>query len=279
MTSAAAPRGIGLGLRVPFADALFDAAPPELGWLEVHPENYIGRGGRYADVLQRAAKRWPIVTHGLTMGFAQSTRVERERLTALREFADQIRTPWHSDHLAVTSMNGIFAHDLLPMPWTREALRICAERIRELEDALDRPVLFENLTYYATAASNELRELDFIHELLAATNAKLLLDINNVYVNAQNHGFDARTFIDALPLSRVQQIHVAGHLVDSEGFRIDTHAEPICDDVYALFERVLPRTGHVAVLLERDANFDSLDSIVMEVKKLDAIYRAALGAP
>ena len=164
---------------------------------------------------------------------------------------------------------------LLPLPFTDEAVAVVSQRISEAQDALGLPVALENVSYYAPMGADPLAEVDFLNEILSRTGAKLLLDVNNVYVNSQNFGFDARAWIDRVPADRVVQMHVAGHLVREDGLRIDTHGEDVCDDVYKLLEYTLKRTGEVPVLLERDQNLPPFERLVEEIKALDAIYQRA----
>ncbi|MBK8172858.1 MAG: DUF692 domain-containing protein [Sandaracinaceae bacterium] len=271
-------RGIGIGLRMPLAAEMLEQLPSAVRWLEVHPENYVERGGRYPATLDACRRHWPVVTHGLTMGFGSTAPVTKTRMATLCAFLDQVEAPWHSDHLALAGAEGMFVHDLLPVPWNRESLGVATARVREMADALKRPILVENLTYYATFDDSDRSEIQFITDLLDRTGAGLLLDVNNVYVNARNHGFDAEEWISQVPAERVVQIHVAGHLVRPDGLRIDTHAEEICADVYQLLERALQRVGHAPVLLERDGNFSKLGPLMREVQELDELYRRVLGA-
>lgn len=271
--------GIGLGLRSPLADTLFAAPPAALRWLEIHPENYLERGGRYQTLLDSARARFPLLTHGLSMGFGSLTPFDADYLRRLRALCESLRVPWHSDHLCFSSVDGVYLHDLLPLPFDRESIAVCVDRVREAQDALGIPIAVEHISYYARPRGSVLPEVDHLSEILERADAKLLLDVNNVYVNAMNHGFDARAFIDGLPLSRVVQLHVAGHLVRADGFRIDTHAEPVCEEVFALFEYALGKLGRpLPVLLERDDNFPDFAELAAEIERLDAIYRRVLGA-
>jgi uncharacterized protein (UPF0276 family) len=266
--------GIGLGLRSPLSKALFAAPPAGLRWLEIHPENYLARGGHYQTMLETARARFPLLTHGLSMGFGALTPFDAGYLRELRGLCEALRTPWHSDHLCFAGAEGIYAHDLLPLPFNRESLAVCADRVRQAQDALGIPIAVEHISYYALPPGSQLDEAEYLHELLERADAKLLLDVNNVYVNAMNHGFDAHAFIERLPLERVVQLHVAGHLVRPDGFRIDTHAEPICEEVFALFEHTLRKLGRpLPVLLERDDNFPDFTELAGEIERLDAIYR------
>jgi uncharacterized protein len=271
--------GIGLGLRSPLADATFASAPSALRWLEIHPENYLARGGRYQTLLETARARYPLLTHGLSMGFGALAPFDPDYLRNLRALCESLRVPWHSDHLCFSCVDGVYLHDLLPLPFERESIAVCVDRLREVQDALGIDVAVEHISYYARPAGSLLPELDHLNEILERADAKLLLDVNNVYVNAMNHGFDARAFIDGLPLSRVVQLHVAGHLVRADGFRIDTHAEPVCEEVFALLEYTLGKLRRpLPVLLERDDNFPDFAELAAEIERLDAIYRSALAA-
>lgn len=271
----AEPTGIGLGLRGAFADELFEQNPNEVRWVEIHPENYVRRGGRYQALVERASTLWPIVTHGLTLGFGTTERYDPVFVREVRALLDRYNVPWHSDHLCWPGVDGVMLHDLMPLPFTRDAVKNAVQRVREMRDALERPVAIENVSYYVGPGVAEMTEWDFLVEVAERADAKILLDVNNIYVNARNHGFDARTYIDKIPVERVVQMHIAGHLMTSEGFIVDTHAEPICDDVYSLFEYTLARTGPVPVLLERDDKFPTLDELLGEVRRLTAIYDRA----
>ena len=271
--------GIGLGLRQPLAAELFQAAPPGLRWLELHPENYLARGGRYAALLASARERYPLLTHGLSMGFGSLRPFEPDYLRALRTLIRELDCPWHSDHLCFSEVDGVYLHDLLPLPFTRESIDVAVARIREASAALEVPIAVEHISYYASPPGRELDEADHLHEILERADAKLLLDVNNVFVNAQNHGFDARAFVDRLPLSRVVQLHVAGHHVRADGVRIDTHAAPVCEEVYELFAYTMQKLARpLPVLLERDDQFPPFAELEQEIARLDQIYRAALAA-
>ena len=281
--------GVGLGLRIAMADAFLDA-PPErvekVRWLEVHPENYLRRGGRYTTLLAKARERWPLVTHGLSMCFGQTTPFEREFLTDLRAFLADLDVPWHSDHMCFGGAHGVFVHDLLPLPFTEEAVDTVGARYREARDTIDRELAIENVSYYAPQPGDPLDEARFIAEVVARSGAKLLLDVNNVFVNSRNHGFDPKEFLKLLPSEAVVQIHVAGHRIKDPGdpatgrpeLRIDTHGEAVCDEVYDLLDWTLRRIGPRPVLLERDNDVPPLDVLLDEVDRLDRIVREAARA-
>ncbi len=269
--------GIGLGLRAPLASAILGDAPASLRWLEVSPENYIGRAGAFVRHLDEALERYPVVTHGLTLCPGGVDALDDAYLADIDAFTRRLATPWHSDHLCFGTRGEAFLHDLLPIPFTRAQADHTARRMIEAQRRVEAPLALENISWYAHPGAPSLDEAEFIHEVLDRSGAKLLLDVNNVYVNACNHGFDARAMIDRMPLDRVVQIHVAGHLTMGDGFRIDTHGEGVCDEVYELLEHTLAKVGPVPVLLERDQNFPSWEAIVRELDRLDALWRRATG--
>lgn len=289
------PWGVGLGLRAELADELLELRP-RLGFVEVSPENHIGRGGRDEVALERAAALWPVVTHGLTMSLGGTEPLRRGYLADLRAFVAKVGSPWHSDHLCFTSHAGVVLHELLPIAFhEREVMRI-ADRIKEAEDALGCPMAIENVSMYAHPGRADMGEAEFLARLCEAADCRLLLDVNNAYVNATNHGFDVDTWMATVPVERVVQIHVAGHAWFEDGgdfapaevprsregragkLIVDTHGEDVAADVLALLERVLRRTGPVPVLLERDRSFPPLTDLLGEVRRLEALWERATGA-
>ena len=203
--TAKAIQGIGIGLRYAMAEATLSRDVPGLGWLEIHPENYVERGGRFRQVLERAAEKFPFATHGLTLGFGAAEPAEARYMRALRDFLHGLSVPWHSEHLCFSSSGGVMVHDLLPLPFTHEAVATAAARIGEARDQLELPIAIENISYYATlgrADEQQMGELEFLLEVLERADAKLLLDVNNVFVNSQNHRFDPRAYIDRIPVER-----------------------------------------------------------------------------
>ena len=270
--------GVGIGLRHDLAQELLRTAPAEVRWLEIHPENDVRRGGRFEQNLEQAGERWPIVPHGLSLGFGNVDPYDPAYVGQLKALLDRTGAGWYSDHLCFAVVDGTFLHDLLPIPFREDAVLHVAGRVRELADRLERPVAVENVSYYADPAAPRMREWDFVGEVLERADCKLLLDVNNVYVNSRNHSFDPRRYIDAMPRERVVQIHVAGHLTRKDGLIIDTHGEPICEGVYDLLGYTLERLGPVPVLLERDANIPALDEVLDEVRRLTAIYERSVRA-
>lgn len=267
-------RGVGLGLRWALARDVVERPPAELAWLEIAPENYMRRGGRFPAALAECAERWPIVTHGLCLSLGGEGPFDATYLATLRELVRRVESPWHSDHLCFGSADGVALHDLLPLPFTRAMAEHVAARVREAQDRLGVPLAVENISYYAHPGDAEMDEADFVSEVVRAAGCRLLLDVNNVFVNAKNHGFDARGMLARYPLDRVVQIHVAGHDESDPRVVIDTHAEPIRDEVYELLAFALARTGPVPVLLERDGNFPPWEELCAEIRRLSLIERA-----
>lgn len=271
--------GIGLGLRYDLATELLERRPTTVSWLEIHPENYLNRGGRYQEMLELARRDWPIVTHGLSTCLGALEPLDSDYLSELRAFLSDREIPWHSEHLCLGTVGDRFFHDLLPLPFTDEAAQIASQRLIEVRDAIGRPLALENASYYAPQCDDGLAEADFVVDVLERADAKLLLDVNNIYVNSRNFDFDPKAYIDKIPADRVVQIHVAGHFVREDGLRIDTHGEPVPDDVYQLLDYTLRKIGPVPVLLERDNNVPPLDELLAEVDELWKIYRSATGDP
>jgi uncharacterized protein (UPF0276 family) len=267
----ALPPGVGLGLRWEFLAEVLDGPTLDIAFFEVSPENYMRRGGYYPAALERIRERYPLVTHGLTLSLGAHRAPDGDYLAELCREVERLDTPWHSDHLAFTSAGSRVFHELLPLPFTRDTARRVADRLESLADTLGRPVAVENITYYALPGPRELSEGDFLHELFEQTRAGLLFDVNNVYVNAENHGFDAARALDQFPLDRVVEVHVAGHTRTASGVILDTHGAPVIEPVLALLARTLERTGPVPVLLERDNDVPPLGDLLTEVRALRAV--------
>ena len=277
------PTGVGLGLRGSFA-AQIDAgeADGRVPFFEISPENHMHRGGAGPARLARITGRFPILTHGLAMSLGGLEPFDPGYFAQLRPFLDRVdgaRTRWHSDHLCFCGVDGQALHDLLPVPFTSASARRIAARVREAADRLERPMAVENISYYVPLGKPEIDEPDFITELLERADCSLLLDVNNVFVNAQNHGFDPRQWLAKIPLERVVQLHVAGHEFwdASETLIIDTHGAPVRTEVDALLAWVVERIGPVPVLFEWDSNIPELPVMLAERDRLQTVYDAALG--
>jgi hypothetical protein len=270
--------GVGVGLRRPHLAEVAALASSPVPFWEIAPENVVGQGGKRHRQVMAILERDPVVTHGLSMSLGGFDAWEAETLDALRAFLKTTGTPWHSEHLCWTSHGGANTMELLPMPFTREAAKHTVDRAKRLQAELPVPFLFENVSYYAELGAAEMSEKDFLAEVLEGADCGWLLDINNVYVNSVNHGFDAREWLTGLPLERVRQMHIAGHWWDeAEQLIIDTHGADVVDPVIELFEWILPRLGRpMPVLLERDNNIPSLEALLEERAKLQAVYDRAL---
>jgi uncharacterized protein (UPF0276 family) len=284
--------GVGLGLRWDFIDEIL-ARKPALDFIEVSPENYMGRGGYYDEALDRAADLWPIVTHGLTMSLGGVDALGESYLRGLRVFLDRVRSPWHSDHLCFSIHGGVVLHDLLPIPFKESEVARIADRVKRARDVIRRPMAIENVSFYMHPGKREMSEAEFLARVCDAADCHLMLDVNNAWVNATNFGFDIDEWMRTAPLDRVIQIHVAGHdwFTDDDDFRftvrprdlsdkegkliVDTHGAEVCAEVRALLERTLEKTGPVPVLLERDQDIPPLDVLVAEVATLKAIWTRA----
>lgn len=283
--------GVGLGLRWEFIDEIL-ADKPRLSFVEVSPENYVGRGGYYDEALDRTTELWPIVTHGLTMSIGGFDPLREQYLKDVRAFCDRVKSPWHSDHLCFSTFGGLVLHDLLPIAFKKSEVARIADRIKRAQDAVGRPMAVENVSFYLHPGKREMTEAEFIAQLCDAADCGLMLDVNNAYVNATNFGFDVDTWMRTVPLDRVVQMHVAGHDwytendweptatragANREGALIvDTHGNDVCDDVLALLERTLEKTGPVPVLLERDQAIPELPKLLEEVRRVETIWERAV---
>ncbi len=273
---AAGPSGVGLGFRLKLARELLAAEHTSARFLEVAPENYLGIGGPRARLLAAAAERWPLVCHGLCGDFSGAAPLDHELLVELKAFLRRYGARWYSDHLCLTHAAGAEIHDLLPLPFHGDAVRRTARRVREVRDLLDLPIAVENISAYARMPGGDLEEPAFVRAVLEEADCLLLLDVNNVYVNSVNFGFDPRAYIEALPLERVVQIHVAGHREERPGLLIDTHGAAIIDPVYELLTWTLTKLPKQApVLLERDNNIPPLPELEQELSRLAAIVEQA----
>lgn len=254
--------GHGVGLRQTHWDTIFDAAE-QIDFVEILTENFLGHQGRAHRILERAAATWPVVLHGTALSIGSVSPLDEGYLEGLAALIRATRARWFSDHLCFSSAFGVEYHDLLPMPFTREALDHLVPRIERVKRIAEVPFALENPSYYVQYAGSELSEAAFLTELLERADCGLLLDVNNVYVNSRNHGYDPKAFIEALPLHRVVQIHMAGHH-DLGDVIIDTHGAPCVDRVLELYTWTLQRTGPVSTLLEWDNEIPSLSRLLEE---------------
>lgn len=267
------PHGAGLGFRRELLAELKAAVPANIDFFELAPENWAGMGGRSARDLRHFTERHPFVCHGLSLSLGGPDPLDQAFLRQTRDFLERHQVALYSEHLSYCAANG-HLYDLLPLPFTDEAVRHVAARIRQVQDALGRRIAVENVSYYA-APHRQLAEADFINAVLAEADCDLLLDVNNVYVNAINHGYDARAFIEAMPAARIASYHVAGHFDEADDLKIDTHGNAVKDDVWALLGFAYATHGVRPTLLERDFNFPPLPVLLDEVARIRALQAEA----
>jgi len=261
-----APLGYGLGLRPVYYEEILSTRP-KVDWFEIISENYMVPGGRPVAMLERFRADYPIVMHGVSMSIASCDPLDFDYLRELKALAARIEPAWISDHVAWTGVHGVNLHDLLPIPFTREALGHVVDRIGRVQDFLKRRLVVENASTYVSFRHSEMDESEFVSEMARRADCLLLLDVNNVFISAFNHGFDAARFLDALPVDRVLQFHMAGH-TNSGTHRIDTHDQPVCDEVWALYERARRRFGDVSAMIERDDNFPPFSELLDELQRM-----------
>ncbi len=265
--------GIGLGLRRELASQTLESKS-RIDWLELVPENYMGLGGACRERLESAREKFPLVTHGINLSIGSTDDLNNEYLDKLKRLLDFIDAPWFSDHLCFTSVDGIYMHDLLPLPRSKEAINLIAEKVKRVQGTIGRPFLLENISYYMNMPGSEMNDSQFLAEVAEKSDCGLLLDVNNVYVNSLNHGFDPFQYLDQIPLERTVQMHVAGHKRGSE-YVIDTHGAAVEEPVFELLQYVLERVDAKGVMLERDQNFPEFDEILAEVDRIRQISDAA----
>jgi hypothetical protein len=262
---------IGIGFRKDFAATLLQSPSFSPAFIEVAPENWIGVGGYWKKMFREALEKYPLFTHGLSLSVGSPDELDLSFLQKVKAFLQETNARIYSEHLSYSKCDNAHLYDLLPIPFTQDAVRHVSKRIRQVQDFLERRIAIEIVSYY-TPVAPELSEIAFINAVLQEADCDLLLDVNNVYVNGFNHKYDAKAFIDQLPLERVQYIHMAGHEKVSEDLIIDTHGEAIIDPVYDLFAYTMQQLGRdLPVLLERDFNIPELGELQQEMDRLQSI--------
>ena len=261
--------GFGLGLRPQHYEAILGDSHA-IDWLEIITENYLVPGGKPLHYLERIRSRFPLVMHGVSLSIGSTDPIDREYLAGVRALARRIEPAWISDHLCWTGVEGRNVHDLLPLPYTEEALACVVDRVRQVQDLLGRQILLENVSSYLTYRSSEMTEWEFLSEVARRADCSILLDINNIHVSAVNHGFDASQYLNAIPRERVRQFHLAGHS-DMGDHLIDTHDHPIAPPVWDLYREAVAHFGPVATMIERDDNIPPLSELVAELDVARAI--------
>jgi hypothetical protein len=265
----------GIGLR-PQHHAEFLERLPALGWVEVHSENFFARGGMQRDVLAHVCAQYPLSLHGVGLSIGSTDPLDRTHLAELARLERDFNPILVSEHLAWGSVDGRYMNDLLPLPYTTEALRHMAVRVGAVQDSLGRQILIENVSSYLQFNGSEMSEWEFLAALAAESGCAILLDVNNLYVNAVNHGFDPCEYLNSIPPRAVQEIHLAGHSVERLGTHellVDTHAAPVCSAVWELYGAALERFGPVHTLIEWDAELPALDVLLTEARKIEHALR------
>lgn len=256
--------GFGLGLRKDHHRAFLESEQP-VDFVEIISENFMACGGRPLHTLEAVRERHPIAMHGVSMSLGSPQGLDPDYMAELKALADRVDPLWISDHLCWTRVDGFATHDLLPLPYTNEALDTCVANIVRAQDLLERPLLIENPSSYVQFAQSTMSEWQFLAALTQETGCYLLLDVNNVFVSSVNNGFDPFDFLDGIPADRVRQMHLAGHSKGPEGLLIDTHDTPVCSEVWGLYDAAVDRFGRCATMIERDDAIPPLDELLAEL--------------
>jgi len=257
--------GIGIGLRIPHLNHILEWKPV-VDWFEIISENYMVDGGRPLATLDRILETYRVVQHGVSMYPGSSGPVNREHLKRLKTLVRRTGTPWLTDHLCWGSVDGRYTHDLLPMPYTFEAARLTAKKIREARDYLEVAIAVENVSSYAEFHASEMTEWEFLNEVVERADCGILLDVNNIYVSSRNHDFNPREYVEAVDPARVMQIHIAGHSKFKK-YVLDTHDHPVIEPVWGLYKLTIERCGPTPTLLEWDDHIPSFDEVHAEALK------------
>ncbi|ANI88765.1 hypothetical protein A9P82_05365 [Arachidicoccus ginsenosidimutans] len=267
---------VGIGLRKDFAEELIDDNALKPDFIEVAPENWMNIGGYWKKQLHKALEKFPLFTHGLSLSIGSPDELDFEFLKRIKSFLKETNAQVYSEHLSYSKCDNAHLYDLLPIPFTEDAVNHVSERIKTVQDLLERKLTIEIVSYY-TPLAPEMNEVEFINAIVANADCELLLDVNNVYVNSFNHHYNAKEFIDKLPLDKVHYIHMAGHTKVSDDLIIDTHGEAIIDPVYDLFSYTMKKLNReVPVLLERDFNIPEMEELQTEMDNLRDIIKSSL---
>ena len=267
-------KGAGLGLRREMLDELLPVLPDEVDFWEVAPENWIPLGGKFSEDFERCARQAQLSTHGLSLSIGGPDPLDHRFLTAVKHFLDRYNIPLYSEHLSYCGAQG-HMYDLMPIPFTEEAVRYVADRVNVVQDIIERPLVLENVSYYLTAHA-QMTELEFINAVLSESGCSLLLDVNNVYVNSINHRYDPKVFIDGLPGNKIVYGHIAGHYEEAEDLRVDTHGADVIEEVWALLAYAYRQHHVFPTLLERDFNIPPLETLLQEVRRIKSIQQQVM---
>lgn len=268
--------GYGLGLRAPHYQTIIDTQP-NVDWFEILTENYLTLGGQAIRYLAQIRQDYPIVMHGVSLSIGSADPLDEVYLKQMDALIDWLEPAWLSDHLCWTGVAGHNSHDLLPLPYTEAVVEYIVDRVDQVQTRLQRPILLENLSSYVGFAESEMPEWVFFSEIVQRSGCYMLLDVNNIYVSARNHGFDPMAYLEGMPVDKVQQIHLAGHL-DLGTHIIDTHDHPIIEPVWDLYAAALQRFGRVSSMIERDDDIPPLATLLAELDQVRAVAARVLGA-
>ena len=267
--------GYGLGLRRQHYDAVLEEHPP-VDWFEIISENYMVDGGKPLHYLDRIREHYPMVMHGVSLSIGSTAALDLDYLDRLKALIARVEPAWFSDHLCWTGVQGVNLHDLMPLPYTEEAIAHVVERVQRVQDHIGRRMLLENVSSYVSYSESQLSEWEFLSEVAERADCLILLDINNVYVSAFNHNHDPYEYLQAMPAGRVWQIHLAGHTREDD-LIIDTHDHPIADPVFALYAAAVQRFGRVSTMIERDDRIPPLPALLEELARVRRIAERQLG--
>ena len=256
---------IGLGLRIPHYRSIFSQWPA-VDFFEIISENFMAPGGPPLENLEKILKRYPVVLHGVSLGLGSAEPLDRNYLSGLKQLVERTDAPYFTDHLCWNQFEGVYSHDLLPLPYTETAARYLAEKARQVQDVIDRPFGIENLSSYVEFADSEMTEWEFYNRVIELSGCHYMLDINNIYVSAHNHGFDAREYLHSIRWDRVLQAHLAGHSRQDNGLIIDTHDAPVCSEVWELYREAWKLSGGFPTLLERDDKIPPFEELWAEAR-------------
>ncbi|WP_304637300.1 MULTISPECIES: HvfB family MNIO-type RiPP peptide maturase [Pseudoalteromonas] len=264
---------VGLGLRREMLDEMLIDVPKPIEFLEVAPENWLKLGGRFGKQFKQLTEQHAFVCHGLSLSIGSPAALDIDFVQSLKAFFKEHNIRLFSEHLSYCSGEG-HMYDLMPIPFTEDAIKHVASRIRQVQDILEQPIAIENVSYYG-APGQQMTELEFTNAVLEEADCKLLLDVNNIYVNSINHGYDAEQFLAALPTKRIAYGHVAGHYTEAEDLLVDTHGAPVIDPVWQLLEKAYEVHGAFPTLLERDFNIPPMSELLAELKTIEALQQTA----
>jgi uncharacterized protein (UPF0276 family) len=269
--------GAGLGLRRGLIDKLMSNPPDEVDFMEVAPENWINIGGKLGEKFRFFTERYPFLIHGLSLSIGSPAPLNESLLRDIKAFMDEHGIRFYSEHLSYCGDDGQL-YDLMPIPFTDDAVYYVADRIKRAQDILERRMAIENVSYY-TPSDTSLNEFDFVNAVLQEADCDLLLDINNIVVNSINHKYDAKDFMLAMPKDRISYFHLAGHYVEAEDLRVDTHGQAVSEAAWNLLADAYEHFGPVPTLLERDFNFPPIEELLAEVRKIKAMQKELANVP